>query len=114
MAFELKLKRNDLQPFIYCKAVDSSNTAIDLTGASVVFTMRDVESGVLKITRQSAGVTLTSASTGVFEYQWQSGDTDTTGSFVGEFEITPGSGGKFTLPVNKDLKIFIVADEDST
>lgn len=111
---ELTLKRNDLQPYLYAQAIESTGTAIDLTGATVMATMRDVDVGTLKINRQSAGVNVTVASTGTFQYEWQSGDTNTTGTFSFEFEIAPASGGKFTLPVKHDLIITIVADEDAT
>ena len=108
------IKRNDLQPYLYVTMQSSTGTAIDLTGATIVATMKDIESGTLKINRQSAGVTATSASTGAVQYEWQSGDTDTTGNYHFEFEVTPASGGKFTLPTRKSLVVNIIADEDAT
>lgn len=111
---ELTLKRNDLQPYLYVQTIESTGTAIDLTNATIRATMRNLDTGVLKIDRQTAGVTITAASTGFLQYQWQSGDTNTTGAYTFEFEITPQSGGKFTLPVGKDLLVTVVADEDAT
>lgn len=108
------IKRNDLQPYFYVKAIESTGTAIDLTGATIRFSMVNLSTNAIAINRQTAGVTITAAATGLFQYQWQSGDTATTGTYAPEFEITPGSGGKFTLPINRDSKIIIVADEDAT
>ena len=118
MAYELTLKRNDLQPYLYLKAIESTGTVIDLTGATIRATMKRIDDGTLKINRQTAGVTITSATTGLFQYQWQSAtstsDTNTTGAYTFEFEITPGSGGKFTLPVNQTLRVNIIPDDDAT
>ena len=114
MADIVMLKRNDLQPYIYAKAILHTNTAIDLTGATIVFSMRNLDTSSLTLSRVSAGVTLTASTSGEFQYQWQAGNTATTGTYVAEFEITPATGGKFTLPVNRDLRVIIVADEDST
>ncbi len=111
---ELILKRNDLQPYVYVRAIEATGTALDLTGATIRATMRRINDGTLKINRQTAGVTITAAATGLFQYQWQSGDTDTTGAYTFEFEITPPTTGKFTLPAQQNLIINIIADDDAT
>lgn len=96
----LNLKQHDLQPYYYFKVEDAYNEAVDLTGATIVCTMKNRSTGVLKINRQSAGIALADqdTDTGKAQYQWQSGDTDTVGNYIIEFEITPASGGKFTVP----------------
>ena len=111
----VNVKRNDLQPYIYIEALESTGTAISLpASSSILFSMRDYITNSLTLSRVSTGVTVTAATTGFFQYQWQSGETNTTGSFYGEFEITPASGGKFTLPVSRSLRINHIADEDAT
>lgn len=96
----LKLYTNDLQPYYRVTVKDSDGNLIELTGASVVCTMKESTTGVVKINRSSAGVVIANQTTnkGEFEYRWQSGDTDTAGTYYIEFEITPQMGGKFTLP----------------
>lgn len=108
------IKRNDLQPYYYGKALSVTGTAIDLTGATIRCTMYEADAGTLKINRQTTGVTITSAASGLFHYQWQSGDTDTTGTYLIEFEVTPQSGGKFTLPYDNKNYVVITGDLDAT
>lgn len=102
MAKTLNIKKYDMQPHYFAKLVDM-NGAVDLTGASIVCTMKNQTTGNLKIDRQSAGIVIAAdqvANKGEFEYQWQAGDTDTCADFNIEFEITPSIGGKFTIPSN--------------
>lgn len=113
MPDDFYIKRNDLQPYYYARAQESTGAAIDLTGALIKFTMVNAESLSIVIST-IGGVTITAASTGLFHYQWATATTATTGTYHVEFEITPASGGKFTLPVKKTARVIIVADEDST
>ncbi len=101
----LKLTVNDLQPYYYVQAKDAAGAVIDLTGATIVATMKNVVTDVVKINRQSTGITISTAASGLFHYAWQSGETDTGGIYYIEFEITPpASGGKFTLPQPQEGK----------
>lgn len=107
----LKLRLNDLQPYYYASIVDSDGTAVSLSGATAVFSMRTVD-GTLKVNRQSA--TISDATNGYLHYVWQSGDTDTAGSYYIEFEITPASGGKFTVPAYDKAVVEIIDDLDAS
>lgn len=94
----LNLKVNDLQPIYRAKAI-----GVDLTGATIVCTMKSRTGAGIKINRQSAGITIDPdqvTNEGLFTYQWQAGDTDTIDHYNIEFEITPATGGKFTIPNN--------------
>lgn len=93
-----KLTKNDLQPYYPVTIKNADGTAVNLTGAAIVCTMRLVGGSTPKISRQNAGVAITDAVNGQFEYRWQPGDTDTAGAYNIEFEVTPQTGGKFTLP----------------
>src|SRR3990172_1642643 len=97
----LYMKRNDLQPYYYARAIESTGAAIDLTGATITFMMKNSDTGVIKINPTTTGVTVTAASSGLLHYQWASGNTNTTGTYAIEFEVTPAAGGKFTLPIEK-------------
>lgn len=112
----LKLSTNDIQPYYRVTVKDSDGALIDLTGASIVCTMKDSATGAVKINRQSAGIVIASQTTnkGEFEYRWQSGDTGTAGSYYIEFEVTPASGGKFTLPgpAEGPAQVIVVAGLD--
>lgn len=93
-----KLTKNDLQPYYSVTVKNADGTAVNLTGAAIVCTMKPVGGSTPKINRQNAGIAITDAVNGQFEYRWQTGDTDTAGAYNIEFEITPQTGGKFTLP----------------
>ncbi len=114
---KLQLHTNDLQPYYRVTVKDSDSNLIDLTGATVVCTMKESANGAVKINRQSAGIVIANQTTnkGEFEYRWQTGDTNTAGSYNIEFEITPQSGGKFTLPSpdQGQAVVPIVADYDN-
>src|SRR3990167_5460766 len=106
MIENLYVTQYDLQPYYPVKNIDSSGAAVDLTGATIYCIMSLISNGTLKINRQTAGIVIENQTTnkGEFKYQWQSGDTNTVGQYYIEFEINPLSGGKFTLPSNRDGK----------
>ncbi len=113
---DLYVTQHDLQPYYRVTVKDSAGNLIDLTGVTIVFTMKSV-GGIVKINRQSTGVIIANQTTnkGEFEYRWQAGNTDTSGEYYIEFEVTPASGGKFTLP-GPDLgraKVVVVEDLDA-
>ena len=95
---ELNLTKNDLQPHYKVVFEDTEGNVQDLTAATIVCSMKNLSTNVLKINRQSTGIVVDAAVNGVFHYEWQSSDTDTVGSYQIEFEITPSSGGKVTIP----------------
>ncbi len=100
MIKSLYLVKNDLQPYYRVTVKDSDGNLIDLSGATIVATMKNTSAGTLKLNRQSAGIVIANQTTnkGEFEYRWQTNDTDTAGTYYIEFEVVPSSGGKFTLP----------------
>lgn len=100
------LKRNDTSPSIRMKLLPKSD--VDLTGAVVVFNMRDA-AGTVKVNRGAAFV-VTATGDPEVRYDWQAADTDTAGTFYGEFEVTYSGGGVETFP-NTDV-ITITIDED--
>ena len=95
---KLDLTQHDEQGHYKVEFKDTEGNVQDLTGATIVCSMKNIESGVLKIDRQSAGINVTDEANGLFQYEWVTGDTDTVGRYQIEFEITPASGGKVTIP----------------
>lgn len=112
------IKQNDGQPYYPATVKDADGDVVPISGAAIVCTMKNVRTGDIKINRQSTGCVITSGDLGEFEYRWQtgSGDTDTIGKYHIEFEITPGSGGKFTIPSDpRDVaEVFVVKSLDIT
>lgn len=95
MAETFYIKQGDTAPALRCTLKDPSGTAVDLTGASVVFNLLAADGTVL-VNRQS--VVLVTAASGIVEYQWQAGDTDTSGTHRGEFEVTYPDSSVETFP----------------
>lgn len=79
------ITKNDTAPPIQATLkAGTPAAAVDLTGASVQFHMKDA-AGVVKV---DAAASITDATAGEVEYAWQVGDTDTAGRFQAEWEVT--------------------------
>lgn len=100
-------KQGDRLPSLAVTAVQSDGTAYDLTGATVVFNMRDAETGTVKVSRSAA--VLVSGAAGTLRYDWASADLDTVGLYEGEFEATISSR-KLTIPTNGYISIRVLDD----
>lgn len=68
------------------KDTAGAETAKNLTGLSVTFTMINAATGVAKVSAASA--TIVTAASGIVSYDFQSADVDTAGIFWGTFEVT--------------------------
>jgi len=105
-----KIKQGDLRPYLKAQLVrldldGEVDEPQDLTGATVVFTMKNKVTNEVKI--QEAGATVLTPLDGMVQYEWQDGDTDTPGNYRGEFEATFGAEPE-TFPNGKlgfDIKI---------
>lgn len=106
---EFRLKRNDTLPYLDVRLKDSDTEYTDLTvsGVSVNFTMKDFDTGVLKI--NSMPCTILDGATGAVRYTWEAIDTDTAGFYIGEFEVIYIAGKK-TYPPDDSLVIYIIED----
>lgn len=102
------MKQNDTAPALTATLKDADGVAIDLTGATVVFNMRQRSDSSVKVNR--GAVTLVVAASGQVKYPWQAGDTDTVGVFDGEFEITHADTTVQTVPSKDYIKVVIKDD----
>lgn len=86
--------------------------AVDLTGATVVFTMRlegSTDASTPKIDRQSCTLQTQSGTTlGGVIYAWTSSDVDTVGNYKGEFFVTFANGKTDVFPRSTYIPIKIV------
>ncbi len=101
---QFHIKQNDTSPDLEVTIVDGDGSAVDVTGATIVFNME--AGGVNKITDGS--VTIVTAASGVVKYVWQTGDTDTPGAFEGEFEVTFVGGVIETFPPTNAQRLNII------
>lgn len=102
---DLFMKQGDLLPELTATLEDALGV-VNLTGASVVFTMRPVGSTTPKV---NGSASIISAPDGTVKYTWSGTDTDTVGDYHGEFEATFGIK-KMTFPNDRHLFIRIVDD----
>lgn len=78
--------------------------AVDLSGASILFSMED-ESGTVKVDA-AAGV-VEDGPKGKVKYQWAAADVDTEGTFFGQMQISV-SGKAYRIPNFSSQKLRIV------
>lgn len=103
MVEDFYIKKDDTLPN-YTTIVRDQDGAMDLTGATVLFTMQDLATETNKVSAQAASL-ITGVKGGI-EYLWQVGDTDTAGEYGVEFEITT-AGGVFTVPKGFTAKVIV-------
>lgn len=104
MAFSIK--QNDTSPSLQATLKDASQTAVNLTGATVMFHMKSVD-GTVKVDEE---MTITDAEGGVVQYDWQAGDTDTVGTYYVEFEVTYSDLAVETFPNNGNKVVTVVKE----
>lgn len=100
------LKRGDTSPSLLSAILPAT---VDLTGATVRFSMRPKDGGAIKVNR-SAAVIVTPTGTPTVRYDWQAADTDTAGFFDAEFEVTYAGGAVETFPNDSFIRVAITGD----
>lgn len=98
------LKQNDTAPSIRATLKDGSGSAIDLTGASVRFHMKDL-AGTVKI--DTDATVISPATSGIVQYNWTGSDTDTAGTYYAEFEVTYSDSTVESFPNDGNIGILI-------
>ena len=88
------IKRNDTSPAFQATLKDASDTAVDLTGATLRFHMV-TPSGTTVV---DAAATAVTATAGICKYVWATGDTASAGDFSAEFEVTYADSTVETFP----------------
>jgi hypothetical protein len=98
------LKTGDTSPSLLYALLPAT---IDLTGATVRFSLRNRDTGAVIVNRAAALVV--TATPPVVRYDWQPGNTDVAGNFDGEFEVTYAGGAIETFPNRGFIDIRITA-----
>jgi hypothetical protein len=102
------IKSNDTASFLTRDLKDAFGAPVNVTGASVVFSMRVKPAGTMKITRQT-GV-IVNAGIGRVRYEWTASNTDTADEYEGEFQVTYANGKIQTFPNDGHIPIVITDD----
>ena len=103
----VNLKQNNTSPVLQTTLLDGDGNAVNLTGATVTFTMID-DDGVAKVSDGS--VTLVDAVNGIVKYAWSAADTDTVGEFSASFEVTYSDTTVETFPISSYIRVSILPE----
>ena len=101
---DFTIKENDTSPTFQRTLTDASGTAVNLSGATVIFKMYDQMRTTQVI---SATATLVDATNGVISYTFQTADTVTPGWYWVELEVTFSGGAVETYPNSGYISLLI-------
>ena len=102
------MNENDTLPDLQVTVKDGDDVVVDVTGATIKFSMKDIALGTLKINERS--VTIVNGTSGIIKYVWQSdkSDTNVVGKYLCEFEVTFSGGAVLTFPGNTINPLYLV------
>ena len=103
---DITMKRGDRLPPLEAVLKYSDGSIIDLTGCTVLFLYRQLDSS----TTVSRSMTITSAAAGAVKYDWTSSDIPTAGRYRAEFEVTDTNGKQLTIPTRNQLTMIVYDD----
>ena len=108
MSHQFFMKANDTSPDLQVTLKDGDDNAVDVTGATIVFSM--AMGGLVKVSEHSA--TIVTASSGIVKYSWAAGNTDTPGTYRAEFEVTFSNGKIETFPNSAARKLEVLIEPE--
>jgi len=111
----LVLKRGDRLPSALVPLTNNDGSAVNLTGATVTFSMRSGPAATPKVNAGTVNI-VGDPALGMVRYDWAAGDTDTVGTYLATFLVTAGGetqsypGAGFLLvviqPAVTDVPVF--------
>ena len=105
------IKANDTASFITRDLKDACGAPVNVTGASVKFSMRVKPAGTVKVDDQDA--VIVTAGTGRVRYEWTAANTNTADEYEGEFQVTYANGKIQTFPNDGHIPVVITDDISS-
>lgn len=100
---DFNLRVGDTGPYYYAQIVDQNGDAVDITGATVTFSMRSM-TGTAKVS--GSAMEISTASSGEIEYRWDAADTDWAATFAVQIQMTLG-GLTYSFPTSGVAKVII-------
>lgn len=99
------IRQGDTTPALATTILGSNGSALNLTSATVSFTMRTLTSNTPVTLAGTASIT--NATAGQVQFAWAAADTQTPGLYMGEWHVTLSGGGTYTFPNDGYLSINI-------
>lgn len=102
---ETYLVRGDTTPVVFT-VTDQAGNLVDLTGATVAFTLRQVRTGTMDVTLASCPVT--DAAAGVCQWERSAEEPSAVGEYEGELQVTYAGGQVKHFPDQAGAWLFVV------
>jgi hypothetical protein len=102
------IKQNDTAADIERDFKDAFGAPVNVTGATIRFSMRVKPSGTVKVNVGAA--TIVDAALGRVKYNFTSSDTDTADTYEAEFQVTYTNGDVQTFPNDGYFDVIIKDD----
>lgn len=106
------ISTGDSDPELQATLKDADDAAVDVTGATITFSMRRIgKRGTPLVNRES--VTIVTAASGIVKYSWPTDGTDTPaqGDYDAEFRVTHSGGRIETFPNSKQNRMIVHVKE---
>ena len=102
------IKQNDTVQALVRDLKDAFGSPVNITGATVAFSMRVKPAGSVKV--NAAAGTVVDGGLGRIRYPFTSSDTDTADTFEAEIQVTYSDGGVQTFPNDGYFDVIIIDD----
>ena len=102
------IKQNDTASFLTRDLKDAFGAPVNVTGATVVFSMRVKPAGSVKVDEQPCN--LVTAGIGRVRYEWVALNTDTADEYEGEFQVTYANGKIQSFPNDGYIPVVVTDD----
>lgn len=100
------VKQDDLFPPVDATVTDADGTVVDVTGATIKFSMRNSRSpSTVKV--NGATGSIVDAAAGKIRYTMVGTDTDTPGTYEGEFQVIPSQGDSMRVPTEGYITVVV-------
>jgi hypothetical protein len=101
------IKQNDTSPALLATLQDADGNAVNVTGGSIRFHMRQIGSTAIVV---DAAAVIVTPLQGTVRYDWLAADTAEIGSYQAEFEVTYADASIETFPNDGYIRVKIIDD----
>jgi BppU N-terminal domain len=104
MSADFTIRQGDTKPYFSTVLTNPDGSVVDLTSATVSFTMRDQATKLRVIT---GSCTIVAPTLGQVQYHWAPGDTSVAGWYNGVFAVTFADTSRETFPNDHNNTVLV-------